>query len=349
MQEKIQNKKILILGSCVSRDILNLSEENQFSLSDYYARSSISSVASRPYDIADEYLNQIESAFQKKMVKRDCLKELLQHGVHTSQFDAILIDLIDERFNLYEIAPDSIITLSGELLASGLMGKTYREHPNFIASGSERHRALWKTGVQNLFTQLHALNLNERVIINKVFWSGNFEDGSHMPASESNGLADANEFLGWMYEELEHYVPPERWMSFPEDTLRINARHQWGTAPFHYGDAYYSMALEKLEKITGTLVSIEKARLTVNNDVLTVNTFGPACDDRKFLFLVFKDNALVHRQPYSESTSFQFDTQSVPGQYSVVCTILKLSPCRPSSAPERITLTLTHEIATQAL
>jgi hypothetical protein len=150
-----------------------------------------------------------------------------------------------------------------------------------------------------------------------------------------------------MYEELEQYVPPERWMHFPETTLRINPQHKWGTAPFHYCDAYYRMALKKLENVTTNLDNIERARLKINNHVLAVDVVGPSQHSKKFLFLVFKANTFVYRQPYSDHSSCQFDTQSEPGLYSVVCTILKLRPRRPSAAPERITLTLTHEITAE--
>jgi hypothetical protein len=281
------------------------------------------------------------------MVSRDLDKDLFRNGIRQLHFDALLIDLVDERFNLYEMTDETVVTLSGEMLTSGMINDGYQESNKLIPSGSVRHRAQWKSGISQLFSEMDELGLAGRVIINKVFWSENLEDGSPLPTSASNGIAAANELLRWMYRELERYVSPERWMHFPESALRINPLHRWGIAPYHYCDSYYRIALRKLEKITAALDSVEKLRLSVNNHVLMISVFGTSLDTKKFLFLVFKGNTLVHRQPYSDHSSLQFDTQSEPGLYSVVCTILKLNPRRPAAAAERITLTLTQEIAVQ--
>jgi hypothetical protein len=244
----------LILGSCVSRDIFNFSTTPQFSISDYYARSSLASLTTRPCDADEIILDGIESPFQRKMVSRDLDKDLFRNGIRQLHFDALLIDLVDERFNLYEMTDETVVTLSGEMLTSGMINDGYQESNKLIPSGSVRHRAQWKSGISQLFSEMDELGLAGRVIINKVFWSENLEDGSPLPTSASNGIAAANELLRWMYRELERYVSPERWMHFPESALRINPLHRWGIAPYHYCDSYYRIALRKLEKITAALL-----------------------------------------------------------------------------------------------
>ncbi|WP_347709876.1 DUF6270 domain-containing protein, partial [Pseudomonas sp. 43(2021)] len=42
-------KNLIIYGSCVSRDIFNLEENSDFSLLEYYARSSMASLCSAAY------------------------------------------------------------------------------------------------------------------------------------------------------------------------------------------------------------------------------------------------------------------------------------------------------------
>ena len=110
--------KILIFGSCVSRDILNYPQAKaQFMLVDYYARSSIASLGAMSIEMPSEVQN-IGSKFQRRMIERDIRKDFLK-DLARLQFDVLLIDLIDERFNLY-VEPDGrVCTLSSELVSSG--------------------------------------------------------------------------------------------------------------------------------------------------------------------------------------------------------------------------------------
>ncbi len=97
--QKIVIRNLLIYGSCVSRDIFNLEESRDFKLTDYYARSSMASLCSEAYE-NEEALSRIPSAFRRRMVACDFSKEILSAKDKFAAADVILIDLIDERFDL---------------------------------------------------------------------------------------------------------------------------------------------------------------------------------------------------------------------------------------------------------
>ena len=229
--------RISILGSCVSRDILNFDNTAQFELVDYYARSSLASLGTKPSNVNDDDLSRITSPFQRCMVARDIQKSFFRDVLQAKKFDVLLIDLIDERFDLYEMAPGSFVTLSSELFSSGLVTTAQRASENWVVSGSDRHRRLWVEGMERLFSEFKILNLTDRVVINRVFWADSLQDGSPLPASFSTVvIKQANINLAWMYEQLERFLAPNKWLYFPDSVLRANPQHQWGVSPFHYGE-----------------------------------------------------------------------------------------------------------------
>lgn len=328
-------QRILILGSCVSRDIFNADHEHRFVVADYFARSSIASVAAIPSPALGIDYERIASAFQRRTVQRDVSKVFLSSAVRTGDFDAILIDLIDERFDLYEVAPGALITLSSELQLSEFVTAADRAGSNWIASGSERHRELWRGGLEKLFSEIARLGLSERVIVNKVFWADSLEDGSPLPKHDTNSTNAANELLAWMYSEIAKFVPASQWMTFSPSVLKASPAHRWGIAPFHYSDSYYRTALEKLERLTNDFARTGAAvpEITVAAPV----RIAPV-PVQKFSFLMFKDGVLVQSQPYSDSTAIRFTTDGSAGTSDIVALILSFDPTQPHKGAERKTV-----------
>jgi len=308
--------RVLILGSCVSRDILNFAGDGSVALVDYYARSSIASLGTSPAQLSTVYLNRIASDFQRRMVERDLSKEFLQSAAMHRNLDFILIDLIDERFDLYKMAKDSAVTISSEFLLTSFVSSRDRTSDKWIPSGSDQHRALWKAGVEKLFAVLAQEGLADRVIINKVFWTDQMQDGSPLPNDKAGNHGAANDLLAWMYSELEKHVPPPRWLSFTDSALKCNPQHRWGPAPFHYSDAYYASAADQLRKLYADRKN--GGGIAVSNGLLLAWTGLPTHASSRAAFLVFKDKVLLRTQPYSRATEMQFDTRNAPGDYEVV-------------------------------
>lgn len=325
--------RVLILGSCVSRDILNFAGTGAITLADYFARSSLASIGSAPFYLDDAHYARITSDFQRRMVRRDLEKTLLHELARRQDIDFIVIDLIDERFDLYEAAPGSVVTVSSEFLATGLVRPEDRASDRWIRSGSERHRELWKVGLAHLFAVLEKNGNADRVVVNKVFWADRMEDGVPLAVEDEQQRAAANNLLAWMYEELAQYVPSQRWMTFSDDVLRSNATHRWGIAPFHYADAYYARALSQLTRLHAN-VSRDGAAVLENGHIVAWS--GTATGPVKCTsFLVFKDSTLLHKQSYSAAREMQFDTRTGPGDYEVVVFTLVFDPAGGATVPPR--------------
>jgi hypothetical protein len=308
-------------------------EKDQIVLADYFARSSIASIASNPYCLNDDYYTRIASEFQRRMVKRDLTKTFLDEIADRKDFDFILLDLIDERFDLYEASPGSMLTLSTEFMGSGFLSAADRSGSLRIRSGSERHRELWKSGVKRLFTILAGHNIASRVVVNKVFWANQTEDGTPLPAKDLRQRDAANSLLAWMYEELEKYVPESRWITFPETVLRGNPNHRWGIAPFHYSNAYYHDAVSQLKRMSLDMSKDGAALLEAGR--LFAWSGSERGTTQRTCFLIFKNKVLVHEQPYSVATEIQFDVANLAGEYEMVIFTLAFDPAEPNKQPVR--------------
>jgi len=236
--------RLLIFGSCVSRDILNYPQaKTQLALVDYYARSSIASLGARPIEIPST-VQSISSKFQRKMVERDIRKDFL-NDLAGLQFDVLLIDLIDERFNLYIEPGGRVCTLSSELLGSGFPTDSnigYR-----VNSGSEEFWQLWEAGWLILVNKLRCLGVLDRLRVNQVFWSSRTENGDNFePHYPSRYIDTTNQFLARMYQRISADIPPGQFLRFDHRLMAGSITHKWGISPFHYVDAYYHAAIQQL-------------------------------------------------------------------------------------------------------
>lgn len=346
MSKSENQVRILVFGSCVSRDIFNFAADQQFELVDYYARSSLASVGATPVDTCEKDLAQIVSPFQRRMVLRDMSKGFL-NDLKTLQFDVLLLDIIDERFDVYEIAPGSVVTLSNEFLASGLITTAERNSAKWIKSDSEQHRTLWLKGMERFFSELDILGLVNRIVVNRVFWANRFEDDAPLPATyPATTVEKANSHLAWMYEQLERFVAPSNWLHFSNSMLKANQQHRWGVSPFHYSDEYYRTAITALNdyvkqgifspspsmlsaednKDSGNInladYSIDKVDLNRDQDELVASVVSSGPSNAQFAFYVFRNEERVHSQWYGSTTVMRFDTKGESGLYRVFVFLL---------------------------
>ena len=153
----------------MSRDILNYPQAKpQFVLVDYYARCSIASLGTEPIEMLSA-VQRIGSKFQRRMVERDIRKDFLSE-LSRLQFDILLFDLIDERFNLYVEPEGRACTLSSELVSSGFRADSNGGAKYF--SGPEEFCRLWKAGWSSLVNKLMGIGVLDRLLVNQVFWGG---------------------------------------------------------------------------------------------------------------------------------------------------------------------------------
>ncbi len=234
--------RLLILGSCVSRDIFGISEAPDFEIADYFARTSLAALTAPPTP-DPMLLERLESPFQRRIVGRDLDKSFWQ-ALENQSFDFLLLDFIDDRFDLLPRA-GGLVTLSSEFIrAAGQPDRALR----IDSIGAEKRR-LWRLGWQRLLKDLDRLGLRHRVIVNRVRWADQDLNGQTLLRPDPATRAAQNDLLEWLYEQVAQDLPEAGWLSYSETLLLADPNHKWGLSPFHYGRGFYDEAARQLRVV----------------------------------------------------------------------------------------------------
>lgn len=235
--------RILIVGSCVSRDAMRyVARPDAAELVDYFARCSLASLASEPLRRQVD-LGRLDSPFQQRMVKRDHTKSILGQ-LGRLDYDMLLLDLIDERFDVH-VGPDGGFTLTSEMRR--VDPRAARWPGQTLKSGSPEFMALWRTGWERLRDALSQAGRLERVRVNAVRWAACTASGADFGAAHPPAQIDtANATLAAMYEMIDEDLAPSQVIRFDDAVLLGADGHRWGRSPFHYVDAYYLELLRRL-------------------------------------------------------------------------------------------------------
>lgn len=226
--------RLFIMGSCVSRDAFEYFDKNAFSLTAYFARSSIGSSFSG-IAAKDIYSSRIASAFQRNQVKSDLLKTLPAQVAGTD-FDTLIVDFIDERFPLFRFNDGSIATVSIELhQLDALKCDEGEKIPEF----SDEHFSYWLRGWHSFIENAKRNQFIDKIIINKAHWAAHTIDGGCL---QSSGVDVANAYLNRLYRVCSETLKDRQFLEYDQSLLVSDPSHKWGLAPFHYARPFYERA-----------------------------------------------------------------------------------------------------------
>ena len=229
--------KVFIFGSCVSRDPFEIADERDFEIIDYVARTSIASLSAEPY-VDENIVKNIPSKWQQRMVLGDMNKSFFSKLLNTS-FDVLLIDLIDERFNL-SIKGQSVHTISSEYKKALYTPNSYRSIKRF----SDEKFRLWEKGLEKLVTFLKKNRLENKIVLNKVYWTHKIgQDGIVNERYSPQDIKEANDDLKRMYTKISTLLPYIKTIEYPENQLFTDPSHKWGVEPFHYNENIFKRQL----------------------------------------------------------------------------------------------------------
>lgn len=231
-------RTVFILGSCVSRDALEI-ESDAFKIVSYLARTSMASIgmgAVEDSDVRDKVAT-LPSDFQRRMALND-LDKTTSAIISDTPHDILLLDFVDERFNLV-LTGSTLYSLSGELEKSGLdvEGKT------LLTPESESFLSLWAMGLERLLSSID----RTKVVLNRTYWAEHNFDGSE--ASSMGWIKRNNAILQRLYDAAEKswHLPS---IHYPPEIILADPGHRWGKAPYHYTETLYLHAIQELKRLT---------------------------------------------------------------------------------------------------
>lgn len=237
--------RVGIHGSCVTRDAFG-GPLPEALIAAYVARSVIpSALGPAPEKGLPLVWLEEASPWERRMVEHDVSKTGLAL-LADAGLDMLIIDLIDERFDL--IVGDGMVSDSASLRKSSAASL-------FLSNGeafnllSQRRDLYWQAALPKLLDWLRIADIP--VVIHEARFAYRYRD-SHageicpMPQSEAF-LAQVNARLDQMYGDLvDGLGSMARRLTPPEALVVADDSHRWGLAPFHYIPAYYEWFAQAL-------------------------------------------------------------------------------------------------------
>lgn len=245
----MEKLKVGILGSCVSRDAFEF-ESGKYDLKgNYFARSSIVSIMSAPVECAQSNI-KVDNQWLRWILNNDFQKTVLQQ-LKERNLDCLVIDLIDERFDLLKIG-QGIVNGSDELFKAC---KEFIENHGSVTSikrDSPQAHELFAEAAQKFANRLNEEFADLPIIIHKALCSTNYTDGKEVYkfSKESTALYEnMNSYLSFYYSILEKEINNVSVIHLPQEVQLASKSHRWGLAPFHYIDDYYRAFLRELDAL----------------------------------------------------------------------------------------------------
>lgn len=257
----IHEVSLSIFGSCVSRDVLECpsNQDRTIRLKTYVARQSIVSAVSEPLHCEEQRI-QLQSAFQRRMVLGDFQKTSFDlFAADGSQY--ILIDLIDERFDLMRIGK-TWITLSNETETSGITKAYSRENGRGLRPTrvkKKRVRSHYYVGIKRLedyircFSErLKTVYAEDHILLHRVKMQDYYVDSGgsvcKFPLNHLYNNMRVNRLLDYMYDYLEKCLPNAPVIDF-SGMYYADQNHKWGLSPMHYQAEYYERVYQEILSI----------------------------------------------------------------------------------------------------
>ncbi|TXH80085.1 MAG: hypothetical protein E6Q77_11295 [Rhizobium sp.] len=231
-------RDVSIIGSCVTRDSFEFDAHQRPQIKFYAARTSFaSSFASSvfPLDLADlDPSNAIKSGWQRKMIEQDLKKTLAHQVMSLAPNDVIILDFIDERFDLV-FFKNCIATYSAELRKDTGFAN-YLSGSSLLKSGSDEHKMYWRDGFLKFLSIANTLSL--KIIINNCLWASYNDSGTR--TMDESIVINNNNLLRYFYKFARDNCNGKM-IFHNEDEFEFIASttHRWSPAPFHYTNDTY--------------------------------------------------------------------------------------------------------------
>lgn len=232
--------RVAILGSCVSRDIFGFAPPPNLALGRYVARVSLTTMFAPPLPVSLPVVSDADS-WERQMLHLELTKRSADY-LFADDFDALLVDLVDERHSVWTVG-DAASAWTAEFRRAGILEQRTREWTR-VSPGSDEHQAMFVAGLQKLRERVGG----RLVILNKVLPGCRYVDGEHAKLKRPEEFELLAHLLPTLYKIFEANISCET-INYPEDSLVLPRRHKWGLAPYHYDQSVYELGSNRLSEL----------------------------------------------------------------------------------------------------
>lgn len=237
---------VAIFGSCVTRDLFE-GPALRPRLGHYAARTSVISAVAAPVAIDPERV-RLDSAWQRRSVLADFQKTFFA-SLAGSRPDWLVVDLIDERFDLLRV-DGSFVTNSSALQVADLGGQTV--DAELVKRMSSEGCELFDAAAAAFAERVTAVVPAERIVLHRALWCPRYRDGDAVVDFDDRRIEMAtrqNAMLTRGYDALAAALGAVASVDVDPATDLADAAHHWKLEPFHYADAYNARASARLTEL----------------------------------------------------------------------------------------------------
>ncbi|HDL4112335.1 TPA: glycosyltransferase, partial [Mannheimia haemolytica] len=198
-------------------DAFTFDKNNLFTLVRYFARSSLAT-AFDSLKVEDKYTKKLKSAFQQKIVGADLSKEFRNY-VTQQDFDYLVIDFINDRYDIFQFNNKSKVLLTAELKQTDFL-KRNQSKGIVIEGGSDEWFDEWKKGCIEFIELAKNQDFLHKIILNKVMWTNQLANGEKF--IEDDKIEKANTFLERQYEFISKFIPQENIITYSSELFKAN-------------------------------------------------------------------------------------------------------------------------------
>lgn len=238
---------IAIIGSCVTRDLFDfeIEETSQFNVSLYLSRSNMASMVGESFK---ELIFPDKTKIKKFDDRRFIVDLNKEHFnlIKSHEWDALIIDLIDERHAMY--------LLDNKILTYTKSSKEYiNEHLKLNEGGgrliqplSDEMIDMTEKALVKIKEFIEIIARGRPVFVHRAKYATHFlSQGRKMEFEPDilNKVHRWNNFLNKCYDLLldSKFID----LSVSEENILSGGDHKWDLTPFHYDKNYY-IELSKL-------------------------------------------------------------------------------------------------------
>lgn len=223
-----------IFGSCLSRDGFEF-ENSKHKVNQYFARSSLVSVLSKPLSNTDIEID-LETNFLKRTIKDDLTKRFKKY-VSKPRSKAIIIDLIQERYPLTKIE-GSLFTYSADYRRAKLPKGTMITGFNQLDLYKKNIRE-----IANLFKKYDYVILHEVNLAKEYYDDENNLVPFKLYEKDTFFIENGDIYYSLLKSKLSNVY------SLRIEGYKGTNKHKWGAAPSHYENEYYLKFNEGIDYI----------------------------------------------------------------------------------------------------
>jgi hypothetical protein len=227
---------VAIFGSCVTRDLFE-DPSLRPRLGHYAARTSVISAVAPPVAIDAERVG-LASPWQRRSVLADFEKTFFA-SLAVSRPDSLVIDLIDERFDLLRVG-GSFLTNSSALQVADFGGQEL--DGELVRRMSAEGCELFDRAVGPFAERLRAIVPAERIVVHRALWCSRYrtEDNSIVEFDERRLelCRLQNAMLTRGYDALAEALGARAAITLDPMRDLADAGHHWKLEPFHYASSY---------------------------------------------------------------------------------------------------------------